>query len=106
MFCAVAPFLPTRATTTTLLSAWLPALDGVVAKLEAGRARCRRRLRTWLVNSHDGQGVSEIPVRRLPIFILTRSARPRRTPGAMASPENAQFVVGLAKTTTASNSIS
>ena len=48
-----------------LVPAWLPALDGVVEKLEAGAHGRRRRLRPRLVDDPDGAGVPELDVRRL-----------------------------------------
>ena len=53
------------ATTRTWSSEWLPALDGVVAKLEARGARRRRRLRPRLVDHPDGPGLPGVHVRRL-----------------------------------------
>ena len=41
-----------------LVPTWLPALDGVTAKLEAARTRRRRRLRARRVDGVDGRGVS------------------------------------------------
>ena len=49
--------LPARATSANLVPAWLPALDGVVAKLSAGAQGRRRRLRPRRVDDPDGAGV-------------------------------------------------
>ena len=48
-----------------LVPAWLPALDGVVEKLERGAHGRRRRLRPRRVDDPDGAGVPELDVRRL-----------------------------------------
>ena len=48
-----------------LVAAWLPALDGVVDKLERGATRRRRRLRPRRLDDPDGAGVPELDVRRL-----------------------------------------
>src|SRR3954471_17926447 len=56
-----------------LVDAWLPSLEGVVAKLEAGArggrrrggARRRRRLRARRLDDPDGAGVPELHLRRL-----------------------------------------
>ena len=48
-----------------LVPSWLPALDGVVEKLEAGRQGGRRRLRPRRVDDPDGAGVPELDLRRL-----------------------------------------
>ena len=66
-----------------LVAAWLPALDGVVEKLERGATRRRRRLRARRVDDPDGAGVPELDVRRLR---LPRRARSRRRAPARARP--------------------
>ncbi len=48
-----------------LISAWLPALDGVVDKLERGAAGRRRRLRPRLLDHPDGQALPQLGLRRL-----------------------------------------
>ena len=48
-----------------LVSAWLPALDGVVDKLERGAARGRRGMRPRRLDGADGRGVPALDVRRL-----------------------------------------
>ena len=48
-----------------LVDAWLPSLDGVVEKLERGRARGRHRLRPRRVDDPDGAGLPGLDVRRL-----------------------------------------
>ena len=48
-----------------LVSAWIPALDGVQAKLDDGRPRRRRRLRSRRLDDHHGEGVSALDLRRL-----------------------------------------
>ena len=48
-----------------LVPSWLPALDGVVEKLERGGDGRRRRLRPRRLDDPDGQGVPELEVRRL-----------------------------------------
>ena len=53
MFCAVARFFR-PGYHNNLVQQWLPALDGVVAKLERGREGRRRRLRPRLVDGADG----------------------------------------------------
>ena len=49
----------------SLVPAWLPALDGVVAKLERGSAGRRHGLRARRVHDPDGAGLPELDVRRL-----------------------------------------
>ena len=49
----------------SLVPAWLPALDGVVDKLERGRDGRRCRLRPWRVDDPDGAGVPGLDLRRL-----------------------------------------
>ena len=58
-----------------LVAEWLPALDGVVEKLERGRPRRRRRLRSRRLDDPHGAGVPDVDVRRLR---LPRGARSRR----------------------------
>ena len=48
-----------------LVQSWLPALDGVVEKLQRRRERGRRRLRPRCLDDHPGQGVRALVVRRL-----------------------------------------
>ena len=64
------------ATTPTWSPSWLPALDGVVEKLEARRAGRRHRLRPRRLDDPDGPGVPELDVRRLRLPRRARS-RPR-----------------------------
>ena len=68
------------ATTRNLVAAWLPALDGVVEKLERGAQRRRPRLRPRLVDDPDGAGVPELDVRglRLPRGLDRDGARARQ----------------------------
>ena len=47
-----------------LISAWIPSLQDVQAKLEAG-ARVGRRLRKGGLDNPDGKGVSQLPFLRL-----------------------------------------
>ena len=62
-----------------LVSTWLPALDGVVAKLERGARRRRRRLWSWRVDDPDGRGLPgvHLPRRRLPRGLDHRRPPPR-----------------------------
>ena len=62
-----------------LVAEWLPALDGVVEKLEQRRARRRRRLWPWRIDDSDGAGVSAVDIRRLG---LPRRSDPDRTRAA------------------------
>ena len=48
-----------------LVSAWLPSLDGVVEKLEAGSRRRRRRVRPRRLDGADGAGVPALDVHGL-----------------------------------------
>ena len=48
-----------------LLDEWLPALDGVAAKLERGAQRSRCRLRPWRHDDSDGKAVSALKLHRL-----------------------------------------
>ena len=48
-----------------LVSSWIPALDGVEAKLQGGRQSRGRGLWARSVNDLDGQGLSEVAVRGL-----------------------------------------
>ena len=48
-----------------LMTAWIPALDGVKAKLEARREGGRRGLRPRRLDDPDGEGVPEVEVLRL-----------------------------------------
>ena len=54
-----------RATTRNLVAAWLPALDGVVEKLETRAHGGRRRLRPRRVDHPHGAGLPQLDVRRL-----------------------------------------
>ena len=58
-----------------LVAEWLPALDGVVEKLEARRARRRRRLRPRRLDDPDGAGVPG----------LARSSASTTTPSSIAT---------------------
>ena len=53
------------ATSRNLVSEWIPALDGVEAKLRRGATRRRRRLRARRLHDPHGAGVPEVDVRRL-----------------------------------------
>ncbi len=68
-----------------LVSSWLPALDGVEAKLGSGRPRRRRRLRPRRVHRADGRGLPELGVHRfgLPrrVGSASQQAGRRRGPG-------------------------
>ena len=48
-----------------LVASWLPALDGVEAKLNAGRGGRRRRVRPRRVDDADGTRVPEVALHRL-----------------------------------------
>ena len=66
-----------------LIAEWLPALDGVVEKLERGAQGRRPRLRPRLLDDPDGAGVPELDLRRLRLprgldRDRPRSGRPRR----------------------------
>ena len=64
-----------------LVAAWLPALDGVVEKLEAGGARRRHRLWTRRVDDRHGPGVPEHRRSRLRLPRgVDRAARRARRP--------------------------
>ena len=62
-----------------LVSGWIPALDGVEAKLRSGRARRRHRLRPRGVDDPDGAGVPAVALRgvRLPRRIGSRRGEPQ-----------------------------
>ena len=64
LFCTVGRFFR-PGYHNNLVASWLPALDGVAAKLEARRESGRRWLRSRVFDHHHGQGVPEIDVRRL-----------------------------------------
>jgi hypothetical protein len=103
MFCAVARFFR-PAYHNNLVSAWLPALEGVVKKLEAGArvadVGCGHGWSTVLM----AKG-SRNPSSSATIFILTRSAKPPRTPRAMASPRTRSSPSAWPKTMPAKTSI-
>ena len=87
-----------------LVAAWLPALDGVVEKLERGRQGRRRRLRPRRVDDPDGAGVPELDVRRAPTTttgsIETARARaPRRRASTTASRFEVAPAAGLSPAT-------
>ena len=48
-----------------LVSSWLPALDGVVAKLEKGSKGRGHRMRPRGVDHNHGEGVSEVEIHRI-----------------------------------------
>ena len=79
MFCAVARFFR-PGYHNNLVSAWLPALDGVVDKLEERRQGGRCRMRPRLVDGDDGEGVPELAIHRLrlPSGLDRGGARARR----------------------------
>ena len=64
LHCGVAAFYR-NGYRASLVAEWLPALDGVVAKLEAGRAGRRHRLRPRPFDAADGRGLPELALRRL-----------------------------------------
>ena len=74
------------ATTRTCVASWLPALDGVVEKLERGATRRRRRLRPRRVDDPDGAGVPELDVRRLRLPRRVDRDGARSAPRRRASP--------------------
>ena len=61
-----------------LVDAWIPALDGVEAKLERGATRRRRRLRARRVDDHHGEGVPALDLRRLRLPPASIDARAER----------------------------
>ena len=79
------------ATPPTWSADWIPALDGVEAKLQAGATRRRRRLRPRRLDDPHGAGVPELAVRRLRLprgvdRDRARARAPRRaSPTACAS---------------------
>ena len=103
MFCAVARFFR-PAYHNNLVSAWLPALEGVVKRLEAG-AR--------VADVGCGHGWSTVLMAKAfpnlnssaTIFNPPLSATPPRTPKAMASPITQSLLWALAKTMRAKTSI-
>ena len=96
MFCAVARFFR-PGYHNNLVANWLPALDGVVEKLQRGAQRGRCRLRPWLVHGADGEGVPELEVRRLRLPSELDRARRARTPRSTACLANTRFEVAKAK---------
>ena len=64
LFCATGRFFR-PGYHNSLVTSWLPALDGVVAKLGTRRDGGRRRVWTRVLDGHHGQGVPEFDLRRL-----------------------------------------
>ena len=60
-----------------LLTEWIPALDGVQAKLERGATRGRPRLRPRRLDPADGGRVPGQPLRRLGLPHRLHRVRPR-----------------------------
>ena len=79
LFCGVGAFYR-NAYSAALVPQWLPALDGVVEQLEAGRQGRRRRLRPRALDRADGAGVPELALPRLRRRTPSRSPRRARTP--------------------------
>ena len=48
-----------------LTTSWIPALEGVESKLNAGAARCRRGMRSWGFARDDGHRISSIELHRI-----------------------------------------
>ena len=69
-----------------LVSEWIPALNGVEAKLEAGAKRRRRRLRPRRLDRHHGEGVPALQVRRASTITCRRSRARASAPATPASP--------------------
>ena len=61
-----------------LVSGWIPALDGVEAKLKHGARGGRHRLRAWRFHHFDGAGVSEFALRRVRLSWSLHRFRPAR----------------------------
>ena len=85
-----------RATTRISSPSWIPALDGVEAKLRARRARGRRRLRPRRLDDPHGEGVSRIRSSSASTTTRRRS-RPRASaPRTPASRDRVRFEVAPA----------
>jgi hypothetical protein len=80
-----------------LVDSWLPSLEGVVAKLEAGARRRRRRLRPRRVDDPDGRRRTRAPRSSAPTTTRARS-RPRAAPpSAPGVADRVTFEVASAK---------
>ena len=64
LFCAIGAMLRPRYS-ANIVQNWLPALDGVVAKLERGAEGRRYRLRHRPFDLHHGQGIPKLNLCRL-----------------------------------------
>ena len=88
LFCAVARFFR-PGYHNNLVSNWLPALDGVVAKLEKGAKVADVGCGHGVVDRDDGEGFSELAIRRLRLSPELDRARPSPCRASMVSPRTA-----------------
>ena len=86
-----------RATSAISCRAWIPALDGVEAKLHAGAQRRRHRLRPRRLDDHHG--ARRFRSRSSSASTITRSRSPRRTHAHASAgvADNCRFEVASAK---------
>ena len=80
-----------------LVSSWIPALDGVQAKLERRRPGRRRRLRSWRLDDADGAGVPELASSSGSTITARRSSTPVRPPSTPVVDDRVRFEVASAK---------
>ena len=92
-FCAVARFFR-PGYHNNLVSNWLPALDGVVAKLQRGRQSRRCRVRPRLVYRADGARRSRTRTSSATTSTRARSSTPKLMPANTVSSANTRFEVG------------
>ena len=92
LFCGTARFFRTGYK-HHLVQEWLPALDGVVEKLEARRQGRRCRLRPWRLDAADGGGFSEIPLLSDSTTTRTRSRRARQAAAKAGLGDRVRFDV-------------
>ena len=84
-----------------LVGEWIPALDGVEEKLEAGAQRRRRRLRPRRLDDPHGAGVPGLDVRRLRLPRRLDRAAPRAARPTPASADRVTFEVARPRTSRA-----
>ena len=96
LFCAIARFFR-PGYLNNLVANWLPALDGVVEKLQNGAKVADVGCGHGGFDRDHGQGVSELAIRRLRLSSELDRARRGRMPREHGVTANTRFEVGTAK---------